>query len=201
MPRIEGRRPAPGFAYLWVLLLVALLGIGLTVVAEVDATASRRERERELLAIGRQFQMALARYAQGRPRNQAQDQPQDQAQGPAQLQGQLQGQGMDRNDYPATLEDLLQDSRAPGIRRHLRKVFIDPMTGKAEWGLVQLAGRIVGVHSLSEDKPIKQDGFEAEQAGLRGKQTYAEWLFVYPPDLMINGQTAPTSPVPKEQTK
>jgi type II secretory pathway pseudopilin PulG len=175
MPRFKRWNRSRGFAYLWVLLLVALLGVGLTVAVEVDTTASRRDRERELLAIGRQFQVAISRYHEA--------------------------QGQSKNAYPASLEDLLQDPRFPGIRRHLRKVYVDPMTGKAEWGLVQVAGRIVGVHSLSADTPIKQDGFEPEQAGLRGKQTYAEWLFVYPPDLMLNGQPAPAAPVKKEQTE
>jgi len=179
MPRSRRWDRSRGFAYLWVLLLVALLGVGLTVAVEVDATASRRDRERELLAAGRQFQVAIGRY--------------------------YEAQGQAKNEYPASLEDLLQDRRFPGIRRHLRKVFVDPMTGKAEWGLVQVAGRVVGVHSLSADVPIKQDGFEPEQAGLRGKQKYADWLFVYPPDLMLNGQPpgtqAPAVPPPKEQTE
>lgn len=151
-----------GFTYLWVLLLVAVMGVGLTVAAELDATAARRDRERELLAIGRQFQTAIGRYYEG------------------------QGTGVVK-EYPATLDDLLQDRRVPGIRRHLRKVFVDPMTASAEWGLVTVGGRVAGVHSLATGTPIKQDNFMPEQMNLRGKQTYAEWLFVYPPDLVLDG--------------
>ncbi|HEY0065195.1 MAG TPA: type II secretion system protein [Telluria sp.] len=183
MPIIERGRRAPaqrGFAYLWVLLLIAIMGVGLTVAAEIDATAGRREREKQLLAIGRQFQTALARYHQIPTAN-----------------------GL--KEYPSTIDELLQDPRAPGIRRHLRKRFVDPMTGKAEWGLVLMGGRIVGIHSLSEQTPIKQDGFEPEHMALRGKQKYTDWQFVYPPDLMLapSGETAAADQVlpPTEEPK
>jgi hypothetical protein len=163
MPTIEwarGRRRQRGFSYLWVLMLVALMGVGLTVAADLDAIASRREREAQLLVVGRQFQVALGRYHAG-------------------------GADGARHEYPATLEDLLRDPRVPGVRRHLRKVFVDPITGNKQWGLVRLNGRIVGVHSLSEQEPIKQDGFTPEHRALKGKKKYAEWLFVYPPELLI----------------
>jgi hypothetical protein len=84
-----------------------------------------------------------------------------------------------RKEFPATLDDLLLDSRGPGVNRHLRKVFVDPMTGKAEWGLVRVAGRIVGVHSLSDKRPIKQDGFDVDEAGFRHKRMVSEWVFSY----------------------
>ncbi|PIG30965.1 hypothetical protein CLU93_5313 [Janthinobacterium sp. 35] len=155
-----GRRVQAGFAYLWVLLLVAFMGVALSVAVEIDATAAQREREQHLLAIGRQFQTAIARYYES-------------------------GLAGGRKEYPATLEDLLRDPRAPGVTRHLRKVFVDPLTGRAEWGLVLVGGRIAGVHSLSGKKPIKQDGFAAEHMGLRGKQRYTEWRFVYPADLLL----------------
>lgn len=163
----RSRRVAPpgrwvrGFSYLWILLLVALMGTGLTAAVEIDATASRREKEKELLAIGRQFRTALARYHEAQ-----------------QVAG--------RKEYPADLEDLLKDARFAGVRRHLRKVFVDPITGKAEWGLVRVGGRIVGVHSLSEQRPIKQDRFDAENASFKGKERYAEWVFTYPPDALVH---------------
>jgi hypothetical protein len=163
MATIETARGAHGqggFTYLWLLLLVAFMGVGLTVAAEIDSTASRRDREKELLAIGRQFQTALGRYYE------------------TQAAGGL-------KEYPATLDDLMKDPRVPGVRRHLRKLFIDPITASPEWGLVKIGGRIVGVHSLSQQAPIKQAGFAPEHQGLRGKKKYSEWLFVYPPDLVL----------------
>lgn len=161
-------RPAQrGFAYLWVLLLVAFMGLGLTVAVEVDATLARRSQEQELLVIGHQFRNAIARY----------------------YEGPLAG---GQREYPATLDDLLRDNRAPGIRRHLRKVFTDPMTGKAEWGLMRVGGRIVGVHSLSGATPIKQDHFEAQDMAFRGRGKYSDWVFTYPPDLLL--RDAPRQP-------
>jgi hypothetical protein len=173
MKRFESQHGAQaGFSYLWLLLLVAFMGVGLTLAVEIDSTAVQRDREKELLAIGRQFRSAIERYHATRL-------------------------SPGKHEYPATLEDLLRDNRVPGIRRHLRKVFVDPMTGKAEWGLVKVGGRIVGVHSFSEKMPIKQDGFEVQDVGLRGKTSYAQWVFAYPADMVLKleaGQNALTSP-------
>ncbi|WKB55268.1 type II secretion system protein [Eleftheria terrae] len=148
-----------GFTYVWMLLLVALLGLGTAVGLDVAATAEQRERERELLAIGRQFRNALGRYYS---RHSA-------------------GMG----EYPASLDDLLKDNRTPGITRHLRKVFVDPMTGKAEWGEVRLNGRLVGLHSLSTRTPIKQDRFEPDDMSFRNARKISDWVFTYPPDLLL----------------
>lgn len=159
-----------GFAYLWTLLLVAFMGIGLTVGAEMYSTSVRRDKEKELLFLGHQFRDAIGRY----------------------YEGQLQGGA---RVYPATLDELLQDTRSPGARRYLRKRFVDPITGKAEWGLVIIAGRIVGVHSLSEKEPIKIDNFEPSDEIFRGKKKYSEWVFTYPADLMVRqNPTAPGDP-------
>jgi type II secretory pathway pseudopilin PulG len=61
------RRRSQGFAYLWVLLLVALMGLGLSVAGEVWSTLAKREREKELIFVGRQFQLAIQRYYAFRP--------------------------------------------------------------------------------------------------------------------------------------
>jgi len=151
---------AAGFAYLWVLMLVAFMGLGLTAAVMVDTTAVKRSKEQELLAVGHQFRSAIAHYHE------------------IQVAG-------GRSEYPASLDDLLLDNRLPGIRRHLRKVFVDPMTSKPEWGLMRVGGRIVGVYSSSETMPIKQDRFEAEDMAFRGKAKYSEWVFTYPPDLLL----------------
>jgi len=149
-----------GFTYLWVLLLVALMGVGLTVAVEIDSVATQRDQERELLSIGRQFRYAIGRYYEAQ-------------------------QSGGRREYPPSLEELLRDSRFPGVRRHLRRVFVDPMTGKPEWGLLRANGRIVGVYSLAEKRPIKQEGFEPSDAAFSGSQQIREWRFTYPHDLMV----------------
>lgn len=181
-----------GFAYLWVLLLIAFIGLGLSLALDVQATAARRERERELLAIGRQFRLAIARYVE----LQRSPAPGGQAAQPVQPVQPVPvapgaGPAVAPDRYPASLDDLLKDPRSPGVTRHLRQVFVDPMTGKAEWGLLRVGGRIVGVFSLSEQLPIKQDGFEAEDAGFRGKQKYSEWVFTHPANALAQPATAP----------
>lgn len=153
-------RSIAGFSYIWVLITIAVMGFGLVMTVQLDSIIVRRDKEKELLAIGRQFRTAIGRYYE------------------AQM---LAG----KHEYPASLEDLLKDNRVPGIRRHLRRIFIDPMTGKAEWGLVKVNGRIAGIYSLSEAKPLKQDGFEAEDMGFRNQEKYSGWVFSYPADLML----------------
>lgn len=162
-----GRRRARGFAYLWTLLMVAFMGVGLTVAGDLYATAKRRDQERELLFIGHEFRNAIASYYKANGRNQ----------------------------YPQTLDELLKDPRFAGATRHLRRLYPDPVTGKAEWALVLVQGRIAGVHSLSARQPIKQDNFDDDDAGLRQKAHYADWVFTYPHDLFIPPQNG-ASPTP-----
>ena len=170
------QRTSAGFAYLWVLLLVAFMGVGLTVGVEIYTTAVRRDKERELLAIGRQFRGAIGGYYE------------------TQLVG-------GRREYPAELSALLRDNRSPDVKRHLRKVFVDPMTGNAEWGLLRVGGRIAGVHSLSDQTPIKQDNFEAEDAAFRGTAKYSDWVFTYPSDLLLRiDLNDPNSSLPTPET-
>lgn len=157
------RRTDPrGFAYLWLLFTVAFLGLGLVIAAEVNSVAVQRDKEAELLSIGHQFREALRRYNARQA-------------GPGQ-------------QYPATLDELLQDPRTPGVTRHLRQVFVDPMTGRAEWGLLRVGGRIVGVHSLSEAEPIKQAGFDDDDQLFAQSKRYRDWVFTHPPTLL---QTSP----------
>ena len=144
-----------GFTFLWTLLLIAMMGVGLTVVVEFHTTALQRDKEKELLSIGHQFRLALQRYYE------------------VQIPG-------SKFDYPTTMDSLVKDSRIPGLHRHLRKIFIDPITGKSEWGLIIMGGRIVGIHSLSDQMPIKQDGFKADDQSFKGKQKFSDWVFSYP---------------------
>ena len=117
-----------GFTYIGLLIAVVLLGIGLALVGEVWNTAVKRDRERELLFVGDQFRQAIGRYYESSP-------------------------GV--KQYPRKLEDLLEDKRFPVMKRYLRRIYLDPMTGKADWGLVMQGDQILGVYSPSKDTPIK----------------------------------------------
>ena len=159
-------RPQRGFTYLSLVILVAIIGLVGAAGLKMGALLQRNAAERELLDIGAAFSDALQSYARATPPGQPQQ--------------------------PASLKDLLKDPRVPGTRRHLRKIFVDPITGRAEWGLMYLAGNdskanangvngggngIVGVYSLSPAKPVKVGNFEARFQQFAGKDHLSDWKF------------------------
>jgi type II secretory pathway pseudopilin PulG len=79
--------------------------------------------------------------------------------------------------YPARLEDLLQDGQN---RRYLRRLYRDPLSNKADWGIVEAPnkGGIMGVYSLAEGQPFKTGNFAARDIEFEGAGSYAEWRFV-----------------------
>jgi len=142
---------AAGYTYIAVLIWVALVGLGLGVTGELWRTTAQREREEELLFIGEEFRRAITSYYQASP-------------------------GVQR--FPPSLNALLRDERFPNVRRHLRKIYIDPMTGKADWGLVrQPEGGIVAVYSLSAARPLRTGNFTGAREAFLGKTKYSEWVF------------------------
>lgn len=156
---------AAGFTYIWTLFAVALSGVGMMIGAELWVTTVKRERESDLIDVGRQYRAAIGRYYDATPGGAKQ--------------------------YPPSLEELLQDSRFPAIRRHLRKIYPDPVTGKPDWELVRVNGRIVGVHSKSDDRPMKVAGFDLAESSFQGKEKYKEWVFTYPHDLLLRPEARP----------
>jgi type II secretory pathway pseudopilin PulG len=147
-----------GFTYLAMLLFVALIGIGLTATAEVWSTQRQRDKERELVAVGHEIRDAIGQYYRETPG------------------------GASR--FPEKLEDLLEDKRYPGIKRHLRRIYRDPMTGSTQWGLVMAPeGGIQGVYSLSRDKPLKRTAFSALDFEMEKATSYSGWRFIYMPQL------------------
>ena len=150
----NGKRRQGGFTYLGLIVFVFIIGLVGAATLKVEALLRRAQLERELLDTGMQFGLALDSYAAATPRGQPR--------------------------APMRLEDLLRDQRFPNPRRHLRKLFIDPVTGKAEWGLVRAgeAGPILGVHSLSQATPLKQANFEPYFAGFENREHLAQWRFM-----------------------
>ncbi|MGV8933632.1 MAG: type II secretion system protein, partial [Gallionellaceae bacterium] len=80
---------------------------------------------------------------------------------------------------PRNLQDLLKDPRNPNIRRYLRKLYADPLTGKEEWGVVRGVDGvgIIGIYSLSDATPIKIGNFENLFKDFDGKTSYSDWKF------------------------
>lgn len=152
--RAPRKRRDGGFTYLSLIILVAIIGLVSASTLKLGALAQRSRAEQQLLDIGAAFSDALQSYADATP-----------AGFPPQ---------------PPSFKELLRDPRFPGVRRHLRKVFVDPMTGKAEWGIAYLGDKVgvLAVYSLSDAKPVKIGNFPARFQGLAGKQKISEWRFV-----------------------
>jgi type II secretory pathway pseudopilin PulG len=161
---VRGARRQRGFAYMLLLVLIAILGIASSSAVMLGAQLGRRDAERQLLAIGGEFQRALRSYA-GVPVAAPATAP------PVPLTGR----------GPKSLEHLLKDPRVPGLRRHLRQVYADPLTGKAEWGLVtDSQGSILGIYSLAAGTPIQQAGFDPTLGGFEQAASYGDWVFGLP---------------------
>jgi type II secretory pathway pseudopilin PulG len=173
-----------GFSYLGLLILLVILSITTAASLQLGAIMTRRSAEQELLAIGQEFRDALSSYAAATPDGQP--------------------------SAPQSLQDLLKDPRFPNVRRHLRKLYTDPITGKDEWGTVTVASPlasesrvvgagIVGIYSLSTLTPVKLGNFDAPFQSFEGKTSYAEWQFMPAAASPITGQLtvppAPTKPV------
>jgi len=144
-----------GFTYLGLMVLVTIIGLVGAATLKADALLRRAAAENELLETGAAFGDALKRYADATPRGQP--------------------------PYPPTLQELLKDPRVPGVRRHLRKIFVDPVTGKAEWGVVWVdpgsQRGVLAVYSLSQAKPLKQANFDSRFPNFETRQHLSEWKF------------------------
>ena len=155
-----------GFTYLGLMLFIAIAGIGLAGAGLVWHTRVQHEREQELLFIGEQFRLAIASYYENTPSGVKQ--------------------------YPATLADLLLDKRFPNTHRHLRKIYTDPFTGEARWGLQIQQEKIVGIFSLSDQKPLMATFFQSSNG--EKLNAYSDYKFTYTPP--GNEQTASNATQP-----
>lgn len=170
------RRAAPsqgGFTLLGLLFLVAGMGVAMAALGTMWHTAAQREKEVELLFVGDQYRRAIESFWKM----------------PLPV-------GMVRR-LPKNFNELLTDPRFPNTVRHLRRVYHDPMTGTSEWGLVKGPdGGIAGVHSLSEDAPLKRAKFPAAYAQFEDAQRYRDWVFLFDADkaAVAAGQDAKGAP-------
>jgi len=144
-----------GFTLLGVLILAAVLGVGLVGLSRVWSFEVQREREKELLSVGDQFRTAILSYSRSTPAG--------------------------KPPYPRELSDLLEDRRHPVVRRHLRRLYPDPLTGQVDWEIVRSAdGGILGIHSRHEGAPIKIGNFPPDYAAFEKARTYRDWIFGAP---------------------
>jgi type II secretory pathway pseudopilin PulG len=162
----RARRREAGFTYLGLIIFVTVIGMVGAATLKVGSLLQRAEAENELLEIGAEFSAALRSYAAVTPK------------------GQL--------NQPKSLQDLLRDPRFPSPRRHLRRIFVDPVTGKAEWGMVS-AGEgapILGVYSLSQAQPLKIANFDPRFINFENKKHLSDWKFT------ANGRGVLLAPAP-----
>ena len=146
--------------------MIVILGFSASMAGQSWRSTMQRAREAELLWRGQQYQQAIASYYTVKH-------------GPQQM-------------LPAKLEHLLRDPRFPGVVKHIRKLYNDPMTGE-DWELVtDPAERIIGVRSSSDLEPFRKDGFPKGLDKLKGKTSYSEWEFAFVPAKQ-NSKTTKTS--------
>lgn len=144
-----------GFTYICLLMVMAIAGIGMAGVGIVWHQDAQREREKELLFIGDEYRKAIGSY--------------------------YENSLSEVKQFPATLEDLVTDKRFPDIKRHLRKLYSDPMALGKPWQLVLQQGQIIGVYSASKQTPIKKIGFQPPYETFGEAAEYSDWKFIYTP--------------------
>jgi type II secretory pathway pseudopilin PulG len=148
-----------GFSYLAILLIIFIMGLSLTLVSENIATHSKREKETQLLSIGQQFKLAIQSYYEKSPN--------------------------DIKTYPKSLEELVLDKRSLPFQKHLRQIYMDPMTRQKTWGLIKNENdEITGVYSLSEEMPLLRQHdlhFVIDDEMAKKAEAYKDWLFKFEP--------------------
>ncbi|WP_237716926.1 type II secretion system protein [Cupriavidus basilensis] len=134
--------------------MIAILGVTTTSTLMLGAVTQRRMAEDELLFVGEQYRAAFESYFRATP--------------------------VGSPPYPMTLQELTRDPRYPNPRRHLRQIYVDPITSRADWVLVAApGGGILGIHSASQSAPIKIANFPPAFRAFEGKGSYADWIFFY----------------------
>jgi type II secretory pathway pseudopilin PulG len=151
-------RHQEGFTFVAVLAAMLLIGLGTQKVMFTVSQQSQRDREAELIKVGTEMAQAIGAYYESSP-------------------------GTVKR-WPVNLQDLTDDKRFVAIRRHLRRVYLDPMTRGEPWGLVRNQdGGIRGVYSQSDASPIRSVITDIPGMNLSAAKQYADWKFIYTPSL------------------
>jgi len=143
-----------GFILLGMLCLLVVASYILSQASVKWSDLAKREREQELLKVGDTMRNAIGNYYNNSPSV--------------------------VKEYPPNLEALLYDDRFPTPKRYLRKLYIDPVTQREGWGIVVApSGGVMGINSLSAERPFKQKNFRPINEGFEDRAFYGEWYFVY----------------------
>lgn len=147
------RRPLEdGFTYLLLLIAIATISAVAALSLQHGRSLAQRDKEAELLYVGGEFRSALQSFSAATPAGE--------------------------RARPRSLDQLVRDDRGAVVRRHLRRVFVDPLTGTTDWGVVRdSSGDIAGVFSLASGAPIKQERFDPPFESFRLAKAYSDWIF------------------------
>ncbi len=125
------RRRQAGFTYVWLLAAIAVLAIGMSLVGPMWAERVQREREAEMLRVGVAYARAIEHFYRMQPAS--------------------------VRKLPHSVDDLLRDPRFPGVVRHLREAYTDPLRPGQPLALVRgPTGELRGVSSTSDATPLMQ---------------------------------------------
>ena len=139
-----------GFTYPAALILIVAVALAAQATSIPTSGQLRSEREAELLFRGQAYIAAIESYAS--------------AEGTGEL--------------PGRLQDLLADPRQEG-RRHIRRLYEDPMPDGG-WRVIQDAGGgIQGVVSTAPGKPRRLAHFPKGLEDFEDAETYQDWRFVF----------------------
>lgn len=140
-----------GFSYMMVLIMAAgLFLLASAMSAVIYSRAMRMEKEKELIFRGLEYKKAIKSYIET---------------------------GSGEHQPPLRLEDLLSDPRYSD-KKHIRRLYREPVTN-GDWNLIlDDDNRIVGVSSRSCQKPLKTKGFPDELKNFESAQTYRDWIFI-----------------------
>lgn len=145
-----GKQRQHGSVFMGMLVTVAVVAVMLMETGTLWSSVLQRERELELLARGNEIRRAIGLYYKA------------------------------GNAFPKALEDLVLDRRQPTVKRYLRRVYADPLTGTTEWGVVPGPGdTIMGVFSQAKGTPFKQGNFAVINQSFTGQGSYQGWVFLY----------------------
>jgi type II secretory pathway pseudopilin PulG len=152
-----------GSTLIGLMVVLAILSLSATVAGTDWKVLRRQEREKELLWRGDQYRRAIASYYE-------------------------RSDVGNSKQYPPDLKALLEDGRGLVKKKHIRRLYDDPMTG-GKWEIIPgPAGGVMGVRSRSTLRPFKEDGFSPEEKGFAGAKSYIDWRFQYGQD-SASGQT------------
>jgi len=164
-PTSTGEPAQAGFTYLGLMLMIAIAGIALAAAGTLWHREVQREKELELLFTGDQYRQAIKSYYDSTPAGVKQ--------------------------FPRKLEDLLEDKRFPQTKRHLRKLYPNPLSADAGWSLIKEQDRIIGVYADSDKTPLKRVFKYGKNKSFTDALAYKDWQFIYKP-----GLDEPTSNTP-----